>query len=120
MAIHISLDYAEIPVTIGDFSFNVSVDDDSLLEIDRVFSEVSNELKNMDPSDRDLEKSKEVLERAFDCILGDGAFEQLYSKTPSCIILAKVLKKLYLSIVNAFNDMKQDNGKKHKNRHNHV
>lgn len=85
--IKINLESAEIPVQIGDFSFIVSLDDDSLVKIDEAVDKVKKEIT--ETSDFDL--IRDSVSMAFDVVLGDGAFGDIYEKTPSTAILASIL-----------------------------
>lgn len=99
MAIRIEEKKAEIPVEIGELKFSFKVTDDAVLDFRKNSLAVMEELKGLQikPDEEDetiMEKVKEVLQKGFDTILGEGAFEKIYDMTPSVFLLMRYFEQL--------------------------
>lgn len=89
MAIRIQTEKPEIKVDFAGVPFVYSYRDDDVVAEDKIINEIASEISNIKPEDeKDLEKTKEILRRAYDTVLGDGAFEKIYPIFESCHLLS--------------------------------
>jgi len=110
MAIRIEEKKAEIPVEIGELKFSFKVTDDAVLDFRKNSLAVMEELKGLQikPDEEDetiLEKVKEVLQKGFDTILGEGAFEKIYDMTPSVFLLMRYFEQLAAGLAEELKNM---------------
>lgn len=99
MAIKLNLKKSIIPVEIGDFKFEVDLSDEkanafeeAIIKFLKGIKELSNEAKNES-------KLGDLLEDAFDELLGEGAFEKLYGYAKRLDSLAELFNELILELV---------------------
>lgn len=110
MAIRIEEKKAEIPVEIGELKFSFKVTDDAVLDFRKNSLAVMEELKGLQikPDEEDetiLEKVKEVLQKGFDTILGEGAFKKIYDMTPSVFLLMRYFEQLATGLAEELKNM---------------
>jgi len=110
MAIRIEEKKAEIPVEIGELKFSFKVTDDAVLDFRKNSLAVMEELKGLQikPDEEDetiMEKVKEVLQKGFDTILGEGAFEKIYDMTPSVFLLMRYFEQLATGLAEELKNM---------------
>jgi len=110
MAIRIEEKKAEIPVEIGELKFSFKVTDDAVLDFRKNSLAVMEELKGLQikPDEEDetiMEKVKEVLQKGFDTILGEGAFEKIYDMTPSVFLLMRYFEQLAAGLAEELKNM---------------
>lgn len=110
MAIRIEEKKAEIPVEIGELKFSFKVTDDAVLNFRKNSLAVMEELKGLQikPDEEDetiMEKVKEVLQKGFDTILGEGAFEKIYDMTPSVFLLMRYFEQLAAGLAEELKNM---------------
>lgn len=87
-----------IPVEIGTATFTVDTSD---ANISRIQNEAENIFTRIAESDaKDIEGVKETLGEAFDFLLGEGAFEQVYEQAPSVLKCAEILQELVVHLTN--------------------
>ncbi|MEK3890251.1 hypothetical protein [Bacillus sp. FSL K6-3431] len=97
--IKIDLQKPEIDFEIGGLEFKYSYADKSLVEESKQMDKILKEVESIEPEGEEgLEKSKEVLRKGYDLLLGDGAFDKIYPLNESCFDLAIILFKLRKSI----------------------
>lgn len=82
MAIKIEEKSTEIPVVIGDLEFVFSDTDENRANVRKELFALKEEMENIDDDD-EIQNAKDIVKRAYDVILGEGAFDKLYKKTPS-------------------------------------
>lgn len=90
MAIKIDLYSLEIPVEIGGLSFCTTMDDDSLLNMYNKLNELAKEAEQYELSndnEDDFMFIRENLAKTYNTILGEDAFDKLYEKTHSTLLL---------------------------------
>ena len=110
MAIRIEEKKAEIPVEIGELKFSFKVTDDAVLDFRKNSLAVMEDLKGLQikPDEEDetiMEKVKEVLQKGFDTILGEGAFEKIYDMTPSVFLLMRYFEQLAAGLAEELKNM---------------
>ncbi|WP_017728493.1 hypothetical protein [Halalkalibacterium ligniniphilum] len=97
MAIKIQTEKTVIPVEIGELNFEFNVSDEAIKNLRKNAKIVQEEFVNINDA-VDEEKSekaaKTVLQKGFDLLLGEGAFEKIYAQTPSIIYLMKYFIQL--------------------------
>lgn len=87
MAIKIQTEKPVIPIEIGDLNFEFEVTDENIRRFYDSYDEVKKELEKV--TGDDFESTKQVIAKAFDYILGEGAFNKIYEVSPSLIIITK-------------------------------
>jgi len=110
VAIRIEEKKAEIPVEIGELKFSFKVTDDAVLDFRKNSLAVMEDLKGLQikPDEEDetiMEKVKEVLQKGFDTILGEGAFEKIYDMTPSVFLLMRYFEQLAAGLAEELKNM---------------
>lgn len=84
-----------IPIEIGELNFVFELTDENIDRFKKVDTSVSKELDALDEEkDSYTQEGKIVLKKAYDTLLGNGAFEKIYEVTPSVFILMKYLIQL--------------------------
>lgn len=115
MAIKIQTKKTGIPVEIGSLNFEFDTSDGSIAKFEKTSREMIKELQEVemlkDDSEQFIVQGKEVLERAFDFLLGDGAFKQIYAETSSIILLMNYLTQLTNGIGDELKELGLDNKK---------
>lgn len=89
MTIKIQTKKPSIPIEIGDLKFEFQASDESILTFREEGLKAQKEFHSITLEEEDekaVEQAKSILKRAFDLILGDGAFEKIYELSPSVII----------------------------------
>jgi len=99
MAIKIQEKKTEIPVEIGDLTFEFELTDKSLVSFQKNALATKKGLESLQINENEedekvLEKAKGILEKGFDLFLGEGAFEKIYEVTPSVAYLNNYLLQL--------------------------
>ena len=99
MAIKIDLQSTLIPLTIGEFDFEIDLND----KTEKAFKgQLDNFLKTAEKMDEkkpeDEAKLKEMLEEMYDGLLGTGAFKKLYKQAPSIGILTGVFIQMVVEL----------------------
>lgn len=93
MVLKINLASNEIPIQFVDDEGKVQLElafDKSDESIEHLYKqdEVIKELhEKVDPNKADMESTKELVEKCFDSVLGEGSFDKVYAINPSCMII---------------------------------
>lgn len=93
----------EIPIEIGELRFAFSLTDENILRFRRDGQAIADKIQVIAIQDTDsdevtIEKIKEVLATGFDFMLGEGAFEKIYERTPSISFLVSYFTQLSAGI----------------------
>lgn len=95
MAIKISLESTIIPVEIGDLKFEIDVTDEKYEAFTNNFNVFLKEIVTLDEeSSEDIEKLKVLVQKLYDELLGDGSYEQIYTKMPNISFVAGTLANI--------------------------
>lgn len=89
MAIKIQTEKPVIPIEIGNLTFEFEITDENVKRFHLTQDEIKKEFEQIKGDD--YEKARETIKKAFDYILGDGAFEKIYELSPSIIVVSKYL-----------------------------
>ncbi|WP_077616881.1 hypothetical protein [Caenibacillus caldisaponilyticus] len=105
MAIKIEKKQTEIPIEIGDLKFAFDVTDESIQRFRENAIKIQQELEVINDEEEDFNKTKDILKKGFDVILGDGAFERVYQMTPSIPYLLNYFIQLVDGLTEELNDI---------------
>lgn len=92
MTIKIQTEETFIPIEIGELEFKFNTLDESIKKFDKNVLNFQKELENisLDSDQGDvLDEAKNILKKGFDLMLGKGAFNEIYAKSPSVLVLIK-------------------------------
>jgi len=92
MAIKIQTEKPVIPIELGELKFEFELTDENIKRFYDTQDEIRKEFEEMNGDD--LESTKEIVKKAFDYILGDGAFDKIYEVSPSIIIVVKYFQQI--------------------------
>lgn len=118
-AIRIQTESTVIPIEFNGLHFEFHTDDTSIDQFRKGITSLQDEIKAIEPDEgEELEVSKATLKRGYDYILGDGAFDKIYEKTPSVISLTNAFFHLGEAISNrlkslGINESQADKAKKY-------
>lgn len=102
MTIKIDIQKPEIDISIGGIKFIYDYSDDTLSKLQEKRVQIVEELRNVNLEDEDdigaIDKLKDLLNKAFDMYLGDGAFDKVYAINQSSLVLAEVFAEIHESI----------------------
>jgi len=116
-AIIIQTQSTAIPIEFNGLKFEFRTDDASVDQFRKGVASLQDEIQAMEPAEgEELEASKATLKRGYDYILGDGAFERIYEKTPSVIALTNAFMQLGEAIsqrLNTLGEKQSDKAKKY-------
>lgn len=117
MAIKIQTKTPTIPIEIGDLTLEFDMTDENIDRLIKGQQETQKELKDIKTDD--VDSMKEVMKKAIDFILGDGAFEKIYNISPSVIIVAdyywSIIEGLQEEITKKAGNTQQDKVQKYLN-----
>lgn len=111
MAIRIEEQKPEIPVEIGELKFTFKVTDEAVLNFRKESLRLREELEKIQAAEDDeanIEKVRELLRQGFDAFLGEGAFEKIYERSPSIMIVSRYFTQLVLGISDEIERMGAD------------
>jgi len=95
MAMKINIQSTVIPVEIGDLKFEIDVTDENYERLTQIFNTFLLEMENLnDAESEDLDLLKEREKVVYDALLGEGAFEKIYSLSPSIAVMTGILTQL--------------------------
>lgn len=98
MVIKINTKQVGIPVEIGELKFTFDTSDNALEKLVGTAESFLSELSQIDGND--VKSAKKALQRGFDFLLGENAFEQIYEQTSSILKCAEILEELVQSLTN--------------------
>lgn len=87
MAIKIQTQQTFIPIELGELEFKFDLTDESISNFRKEAVKVQKELEKLSDDEDAHEQAKNILNRGFDLMLGEGSFEQIYNLTPSVLVL---------------------------------
>ncbi|MED1602600.1 hypothetical protein [Alkalihalophilus marmarensis] len=108
MAIKIQTQAPEVPVLLGELEFSIPATDEYLKSFRLTQKEFLKELDQMDKKDsyeEDYEQSMRIVKKAYESLLGEGAFDKAYKQTPSIIILTKYFGQIAEGLEEEFKNM---------------
>lgn len=108
MAIKIQTKQTSIPVEIGDLKFDFDVTDESVKNFHKNAENIQKEIENIDLNTDDensFEQAKEVLDRGFTVMLGEGTFDKIYEMSPSLMICLQYLQAIGDGLYEEFDKM---------------
>lgn len=116
MAIKILTKKTGLPIEIGSLNFEFDLSDESIKDFKKANDEMVDELKAFKDADKEdeafIENAKQLLQRTFDAILGEGSFAKIYKETPSVIYLMDYLKQLVDGILEELEALGIDDSQK--------
>lgn len=104
MAIKIETRKIGIPVQIGELEFTFDTSDSAIESLAKKHEIIVEKIGAIKSGDDD--GAKNVLREGFDLLLGAGAFDKIYSQTPSAI---ECIKYLYALLEGITNELKMIN-----------
>lgn len=108
MAIKIQTQKTEIPIELGDLKFAFDISDESIKRFRDNAVKIQKELESINVSDQDdkaMEQLKEILERGFTIMLGEGAFKKIYERSPSVMVVMNYFEQIANGIAAELNEM---------------
>lgn len=96
MAIKIQTQTPYIPIEVGELKLKFDMTDDNikcLYDSEKQFQEKLNSVE-----DGDFEGQKKAIKTAVDFLLGDGAFDKLYSVTPSLVVVVEYFVQISIGL----------------------
>ena len=100
MAFKIELKSTVIPFTVGGFDFEVDSSDENMKAFNVKYTELLTETNKIRASlSADEEQYRALVESSMNELLGVGAFDRLYEKFPSTIMLFDTLNKIVNSLM---------------------
>ena len=104
--IKIQLETPAIPVEIGKLKFEFNTSDESIQAFRDNAYLIKDEIEIAGTTEGDeFEEAKDILQKGFDLMLGEGAFEKIYKQTPSVMSVTKYFVQLTQSITQELNKM---------------
>lgn len=101
-AIKIQTKDSYIPIEIGDEVIKFHVSDDAFSKLQKRHANVMQDLDSIEePEDGEekIEKTKEIMTKAFDFLFEEGAFEKVYSVTPSVMICVEYFNQMTDAVI---------------------
>ena len=99
MAIKISLNSTKIPVEIGDLKFEVEMNDEGYERFINIFNVFVKEMAALGAEEvEDFPSIRDRQKKLLDSLLGEGAFDQLYTKISCTMTLTRVIGQIAASI----------------------
>ncbi len=86
MAIRIQTEKPVIPIELNPFTFEFEITDDNIKRLYDSMDQFEKEVANN--KEESLEGAQDALRKAFDFLLGDGAFDKVYEEYPSTVMVA--------------------------------
>lgn len=108
MAIKIQTQKAEIPVELGDLTFAFDVSDESVKQFRENAVKLQKELESLQVNEEDdkvIAEAKDILNRGFTIMLGEGAFEKIYKLSPSVVIVMSYFTQIAEGIAEELDKM---------------
>lgn len=91
--INITVKSTVVPVIIGGLEFSMNIDDKAMDGYEAKRLEIAKKFENVTG---DLEQAKAIQKEGFDWLLGEGAYDKLYTAFPSTLVLADVFPQVML------------------------
>lgn len=108
MAIKIQTQKTEIPIELGELKFAFDVSDESVKQFRESAVKLQKELESLQVDDEDekvVAEAKDVLNRGFTIMLGEGAFEKIYNLSPSVVIVMSYFAQISEGITEELDKM---------------
>jgi len=100
MAIKIELESVKIPVEIGDLKYEIDVTDEKYEAFIENFNLFLEKIETLDEDKtEDLALIKTMVKKAYEDLLGIGAYEQIYAKMPNTAFVSKVLATIVSQLI---------------------
>lgn len=103
MVIKIQTKQTGIPVEFGELQFTFDTSDESIKTFYDAAQATLTEMNNV--KDDDLDAAKDILQKGYDLMLGEGAFKQIYEQTPSLIEVTRYFVQLAEGIKDELNNI---------------
>lgn len=103
-AINIQVKSTEIPVNIGGLEFTMQVTDEAIEQYSAKRQEIEARYEN---AEGNMDDVKNIQRDSIDWLLGDGAYDKIYAKYPSTIVITQIAPQLMIE----FGDRIQELGK---------
>ena len=103
MVIKIQTKQTGIPVEFGELQFTFDTSDESIKTFYDAAQATLTEMNNV--KDDDLDAAKDILQKGYDLMLGEGAFKQIYEQTPSLIEVTRYFMQLAEGIKDELNNI---------------
>ncbi|WP_225743372.1 hypothetical protein [Marinilactibacillus sp. Marseille-P9653] len=110
MAFDISIQKNSIPFNFKDdngetqLTLEFDKSDDSIDNIYKQDEVIKKLYDSIDEEKADLDSTKELVERCFDSVLGDGSFKKVYAINPSCMIILQYYVAIVIHIRKELDD----------------
>ena len=92
MAIKVNLESTIIPVEIGDLKFEIDVADEKYETLVNNFNDFLEKVEALDEENpEDISQLKAIVKDIYDEMLGENAYEQIYTKMPNISFVTGVL-----------------------------
>ena len=106
MAIKLSLKSKIVPIKIENFDFELDLSDEKMIKFTEKRIDLLKRLESLKDSDEKEDKLTELLEDAFDDMLGTGAYTKLFHHCGSIHKMAFLLSELVKAIFDELNIQK--------------
>lgn len=86
-----------VPLEIGDFTFQLDFSDKGLEKMLGNFKYISTEMKV--PEKVTMQVAADALKETLDLLLEDGAYDKIYAKYPSTMVMSDIVQQVTLNIL---------------------
>lgn len=102
MSIKIQVKEDYIPIQLGDEEIRFYISDDAVLRLKKGAEDIQREIEAMEQGESEeevLEQMKYILRKGFDFLFEEGAFEKVYSVTPSVVVALEYFQQMVEAVL---------------------